>query len=65
MNTLAQKEAKARLVQEQIVNRPVVHLLKLVIQLMGRGGRHVTSESRAETLHEAKAKLNKMTGNNG
>lgn len=63
MFTFARKEAKNRLVQEQIVNRPVVNLLKLIIQLMGAGGRHVTAESRAETLEDAQKRINQMTGN--
>ena len=63
MTTLVRKEAENRLVEEQIVNRPVVNLLKLIIQLMGAGGRHVTAESRAETLGDARNSINQMTGN--
>mgnify|MGYP000090027343 CR=1 FL=1 len=63
MTTLAAKEAKDQLVQHQQVDRPVVPLLQLIMQLMGRGGRHVVEESRIETLKSAQASLNKMTGN--
>ena len=63
MTTLAAKEARKQLDQLQQVERPVVPLLQLIMQLIGKGGRHVTDESRTETIQTAQAMLNKMTGN--